>query len=414
MTIKNKNILISGAGIAGLTLAWWLKKYGYEPTVVEIKDSLPRGGYMIDFWGAGFDVAEKMGLRSQLGKRHYAIPKLKFVNETGKTTGHFNIEKMRKSVNYRHFNFLRSDLAEVLYDEIKNDVKFIWGTAVKKIEQNEDGVQAWFENGHRSQYNLVVGADGVHSELRKLTFGDEEQYEKYLHYYTASFTINNFLNDDQAFISYSVPGKQAGIYSVGHNRLSTFFVFQQEKKLEYDYHDIQQQKKILEEQFADAGWRCDELISRMNEAPDFYFDSVSQIELDQWSKGRVTLAGDACQCVSLVAGQGSALAMAGAYVLAGELRSADGDFEKAFTNYQDIMIPEIRRKQKMATKFASSFVPKTKFGIWMRDKISNLMFLPLISKWFAKRFLLDSLKLKNYSNTTIKEKNQLSTHAIML
>jgi 2-polyprenyl-6-methoxyphenol hydroxylase-like FAD-dependent oxidoreductase len=394
--MKNINILISGAGIAGLTLAFWLKKHGFNPVIVEKASSLREGGYMIDFWGLGFDVAEKMGILAELEKHHYNIPELLFVDKENNKTGGLNILKLRKLINFRHFNLLRGDLAKIIYDLIYEKIEFIWDTSIDKIEQFPDCLTISFKNGVKRKFDLLIGADGLHSNVRKRIFGQEQNFEKYLCYYTSSFTINNYLNKKDAFYSFSVPGKQIGIYSISENKLSTFFIFRQKEKLVYDYHKSDLAKHLLFETFKDTGWESKNILEKMDTSPDFYFDTVSQINMENWSRGRISLVGDACQCVSLIAGAGSSLAMAGAYILAGELKKTKGDFETAFQNYQKILQPEILIKQKMAKKFAGSFIPHSNFGIWVRDKSSNILFLPIISKWFLKQFMSDNVKLESY------------------
>jgi 2-polyprenyl-6-methoxyphenol hydroxylase-like FAD-dependent oxidoreductase len=195
---------------------------------------------------------------------------------------------------------------------------------------------------------------------------------------------------------YSVPGKQVSTYSTDEGKTTTFYIFTSPQKLSYHYADVEAQKNILRTRFADAGWRCKELIEGIDSTPDFYFDVVSQIKMDKWSKGRVTLVGDACDCPSLLSGQGSTLAMVGAYVLAGELKDADGNYEIAFSRYQSIFKPFLDKKQHIAEKFAKSFVPKTHFAIWVRNIGLHLMKIPFFSKMFVKQFLDDNLDLKDY------------------
>ncbi len=394
--MKNENILISGAGIAGLALAFWLKKYGFKPVIVEKAPSLREGGYMIDFWGVGFDVAEKMGLLPALEKEHYNIPELVFVDKNNNRIGSLNVYKLRKLINFRHFNLLRGELAKAIYQGIKNDIEFIWDTSIYSIVQEPDTLHISFKNDLQRKFDLLIGADGLHSNIRKLVFGREENFEKYLGYYTSSFTIENYLNKRDTFYSYSVPDKQIGIYSISENKLATFFIFRQKEKIFYNHHNSVSAKKLLIDNFKNIGWESNNILEKMVNAPDFYFDTVSQIDMENWSQGRITLAGDACQCVSLIAGQGSALAMAGAYILAGELKKYNGDYVKAFANYQKMLKLLISEKQKMAVNFAGSFVPGSNLGIWFRDKFTNLMFSPLFGKWFLKKFLQDNLILPDY------------------
>ena len=395
MIENNKNILISGAGIAGLTAAYWLKKYGFRPVIVEQAPQLREGGYMIDFWGAGFDVAEKMNLIEQLKEKHYHIPEIEFVNENGKCIGGFNIDKLRKLINYRHFNMLRGSLARVLYDSVKNDAEFVFGNAIASIDENEDSVSVTFKDGSKRNFDLVIGADGLHSNVRNLIFGSEDQFEIHLGYYVSSFTIDNFTGNTRIFQSYTIKGKWAGVYGIAENKLATFFIYKS-KKTGYPHHDIQAQQALLTEKFKNAGWKCTELLEKMPSSEDFYFDDVSQIKMNSWSKGRIVLLGDSCQCVSPVAGKGASLAMAGAYILAGELKRSSGEYSAAFINYENKMKPEAERTQKMGQDFAPSFVPDSDFGIWKRNFFTKLMFLPVVSKWFINQFLSEKLKLESY------------------
>lgn len=387
-------ILISGAGIAGLTLAYWLKRYGFEPTIVEKALELRAGGYMIDFWGLGFDVAEKMALLQKLGEAHYDIPELDYVDQHGKRKGGLSIIKMREAVNFRHYNLLRSDLERVLYDIVAPDVEIRFGQSIEEIEQDAREVRVTLTDGSSEPYDLLVGADGLHSNVREKLYGDESEFERYMGYYTSSFTIDNYLGDDRMFKSYSTPGKQIGLYSIAEGRMATFFIFKEEERLDISYHDTKAQKKLLTKVFKDEGWESRRILDQMESAPDFYFDSVSQIYLQPWSRGRTTLVGDAAHCVSLLAGQGSALAMASAYVLAGELREAEGNHEIAYRRYEELMMPEVLRTRRLAQEFADEFVPPTGFAIWKRNHLSRLM--PLMMRSFVKRFMETAVTLKDY------------------
>jgi len=394
--MNNKNILISGAGIAGTTLAYWLKEFGFNPTIVERAPALRQGGYAIDFWGAGFDVAERMNILPALDKADLQMVELVFVDEKNRREASMNYKKIKKMMEGRAFTLLRSDLAKVIYESLPQDIEIIFGDSISKIEQKPDGVSVTFESGNQRDFDLLFGADGLHSNVRCLVFGNEEQFEKFYGYYTSSFTVENVTNNEKEFLTYNVPCKQAAIYSITENRSATFFIFTSPEKLSYNYHDTQAQKQILRNQFESIGWKCKEILSKMDSAPDFYFDVVSQIRMNNWSKGRVTLVGDACDCPSLLSGQGSTLAMVGAYILAGELKEANGDYQTAFSNYEKIFKPFIDQKQQIAQNFAKSLVPKTNFGIWFRNLVIKLMFLPFLSKVFIKQFSDYKLKMKNY------------------
>ncbi|AHM60550.1 FAD-binding monooxygenase [Flammeovirgaceae bacterium 311] len=394
--MKNKNILISGAGIAGTTHAFWLKKFGFNPTIVERAPEIRKGGYAIDFWGAGFDVAERMGIVPDLKEADLQIPELTFVDENDNRKGGLSYKKMKELMNGRALNILRSDLAKVIYNHLDKDIEIIFGDTISKIEQHENELRVTFQSGKIRNFDLIVGADGLHSNVRNLIFQHGGPFEKYYGYYTSSYTISDTPISQKEFKMYNIPRKQAAIYSTNEKELTTFFLFTSPDKLSYNHHDIEEQKQILRNEFENMGWKCGELISKIETAPDFYFDEVSQIRMDNWSKDRVTLVGDACACPSLLSGQGATLAMVGAYILAGELKEANGDYRIAFDQYQNIFKPIIEDKQRIAQKFAKSFVPKSRFGIWLRNFSVRLMFLPFISKLFIKRFMNDKLKLKIY------------------
>jgi 2-polyprenyl-6-methoxyphenol hydroxylase-like FAD-dependent oxidoreductase len=394
--MNNKTVLISGAGIAGTTLAYWLKKFGFRPTIVEYAPELRAGGYAIDFWGAGFDVAERMGIVSDLNRAELNMQELVFVDENNKQQCALNYVKIKKQMKGRALTLLRSGLAKVIYDHLDKDMEIIFGDSIKDIEQHENEVAVTFQSGISRNFDLIVGADGLHSNVRNLVFGDEGQFEKFYGYYTASYTIENDVSDGEEFLTYNVPCKQAATYSISKNKSATFFIFTSPNKLSYSHRDMEAQKQILRNEFENIGWKCAALISKMDTAPDFYFDVVSQIQMSNWSKGRVTLVGDACDCPSLLSGQGSTLAIVAAYILAGELKEANGNYKTAFAQYQNAFKPFIETKQKIAQNFSKSLVPKSRFGIWTRNMFINLMFLPFVSKLFIKQFMDDKLDLKEY------------------
>jgi 2-polyprenyl-6-methoxyphenol hydroxylase-like FAD-dependent oxidoreductase len=394
--MDNKTILISGAGIAGTTLAFWLKKFGFNPTIVENSPALRKGGHAIDFMGTGYDVAEKMEIIQNLKAVDINFSKLVFVDSHNEEKGSMNYQKIKTFLNGRAFTLFRSDLAKVIYQSIDKGVEIIFDDTIEKIEENEKEVTVTFRSGKTRNFDLVVGADGLHSNVRKLVFGNESQFEKYYGYYTSSFTIDNISIGNNAFSMYNVPYKQVAVFSKSETSTTAFFIFASPEKLHYQHHDIAKQKQILKSEFENTGWKCRELLSGIDSTTDFYFDYVSQIKMESWYKGRVALVGDAGYCPSLLSGKGSTLAMVGAYILAGELKQANGDYKKAFEQYQLVFKPFMEKKQKSAQQFAKSFVPKSNFGIWLRNKVFRLMSLSIISKLFLNQFRDSELKLKEY------------------
>ena len=395
-TMNNKNVLISGAGIAGTTLAFWLKRFGFNPTIIEHAPELRKGGYAIDFMGAGFDVAEKMGITPDLEKADLDITRIAFVNKDNKVKGSMNYEKIKKILNGRAFTLLRSDLARVIYQNLDKETEIIFGDLIKEIKQDDEKVTVTLKSGVIRSFDLLVGADGLHSNVRNLIFGKECEFEKYYGYYTSSFTIDDFIDDGRAFSMFNVPGKQVAVYSLKEEKTATFFIFTAPGKINYQYHDDENQKQILKNEFINSGWKCADLLSKIDTTSDFYFDSISQIKMDHWSKGRVTLVGDACCCPSLLSGKGSTLAMVGAYILAGELKLANGNYKYAFAEYEKIFKPFIDKKQKSAQTFAKTFVPKSNLGIWLRNQAFKLMSFPFLTNILFKQFKDTGLMLKNY------------------
>lgn len=394
--MNNKNILISGAGIAGTTLAFWLKKFGFTPVIIEVAPQLREGGYAIDFMGAGYDVAKKMGLIPFLENVDIGISKVSFVDKNNHERGSMNYQKIRKLMNNRALTFLRSDLAKVIYSHLDSDVEVIFGDTIQRIEQREEEISITFRSGHRRSFDLLIGADGLHSTVRRLVFGDESLFEKYYGYYTSSFTIDTSLYDGNDFSMYNVPHKQVAVYTLNKKKTAAFFIFASPEKLVYDHHDIKTQKQFVIDQFSTAGWKCPELLSRIDNTTDFYFDSISQVKMKPWSKDRVTLVGDACYCPSLLSGKGSTLAMVGAYILAGELKQANGNYKTAFEQYEIIFRPFMEKKQKAAQSFARSFVPKSNFGIWLRNLAMRLLSSSLLSPLLLNQFKDKGLQLKEY------------------
>ena len=292
--MSKKRFLIAGAGIGGLTLAWWLKKFGFHPEIIEIAPQLRKGGYMIDFWGLGYDVAEKMDLIRDLSEAHYNIPKLFYVDDNDEKQGYLNLKKLRKRLDYRHFNLLRGELEEILYDHVKNDVKIRYNLSIDNLSQSQGEVEVQLSNGSVETFDHVIGADGQHSNTRSLVIGPEDQFDRFLGYYVASYTMDNFLDKDRIFYVHSVPNKQVGIYSIRGGELATLFIWKSDR-LEYPRKDDERKKDILKKAYQDMGWHTQKLLDEVDNSSDFYFDSVSQIELNRWYEGRVSLVGDAAQ-----------------------------------------------------------------------------------------------------------------------
>jgi 2-polyprenyl-6-methoxyphenol hydroxylase-like FAD-dependent oxidoreductase len=391
----NRDILISGCGIAGPAVAFWLLRGGYKPTLVERAPALRTGGYLIDFWGVGYDVAERMGLLPVLHEDGYRMEELKLVGRDGRRVGGFDVQVFQKATNGRFLSLRRGDLAQRVYDLVGDRVETIFGDSVTSLEQHADGVDVGFEHSSARRFGLVVGADGLHSNVRTLAFGAQPDAEKYLGYYTAAYSADHYPHRDEgAYVSYAVPGRQAARYAIRDDRSTFFFIFAEDRPLSIEQHDQAAQHAALRARFAGEGWECDEMLERLDDAGDFYFDTVSQMRLPSWSRGRVVLLGDAAYCPSLLAGQGSAFALAGAMLLARALGGADGAHEQAFADYERRFKPFIEGKQRTAEQAGGWFAPKTRFGLWLRTKTTYLMAgFPAFGNYLAARTFGDTFEL---------------------
>lgn len=399
--MKDKSILISGMGIAGPTLAYWLGAGGFRPTLVERAGALRTGGYIIDFWGLGYDIAERMGLLQALGKHGYNVRELRFVNKRGRRVGGFDVDSIRALTGGRYVSLPRSDLAKLIYDKIEGRFETLFGDSITQIEELGDGVQVTFEKAPARRFNFVIGADGLHSVVRELMFGREDEFEKYLGYMVAAFEVKGYQpRDEHVYVSYAVPGKQIARFAMRDNRTVFLLVFPADHPPNVEPHDEPAQKRVLHAAFDDAGWECPRILAALDGCDEVYFDRVSQIRMDVWSRGRVALIGDAAFCPSLLAGQGSALAMIAAYVLAGELTKGEGEPRTAFRNYEQLLRPFMADKQKAAEGFARSFAPKTQVGLFFRNKLTTAFTIPGLAKLALGRSLLDRLQLPDYTCLT--------------
>lgn len=387
-------VLISGAGIAGPALAWWLVRYGDSVTLVEKAPRLRTGGYVIDFWGAGFDIAERMGLLPEIRRRSYLVEEVRVVNRRGKRVAGFAAETIGRAAGGRYLSLPRGELAAVIFGAIESRAEAIFGDSVAAMENIGQAVRVRFESGGERDFDLVIGADGLHSEVRRLLFGPESQFEKYLGFKAAAFEAAGYRpRDELAYIMYTQVGQQVSRFAMHGDRTMFLFTFADADPSVPG--DLQGRKDLLRRRFANAGWECPKILDALDAASDLYFDRVSQIRMEAWSRGRIALIGDAAFCVSLLAGQGSALAMVAAYILAGELHRAGGDHASAFARYQNLFGPFVATKQEGALRLSSIFAPKSKMALFVRNQIMNLMRVPMVSDLVA-RDLVDKLALPDY------------------
>ena len=393
--MNGKAVLISGAGIAGPTLAFWLKAAGFEPTLIERAPALRAGGYVIDFWGLGYDIAERMGLATDIDRMGYHMRELRIVDDRGERVTGFGTKVFNELSGGRFVTLGRSDLSRLLFEKIKDTTEIIFGTEIVDLQEHADSVQVQFNTGDERRFDLVIGADGLHSNVRRLVFGPEDRFEKQLGYLVAAFEVRGYRpRDEDVYVIYSEPGRMLGRFALHADRTLFLFVFAADVDPLPAVLDLQ--KAMLRERFGDGKWECSRILGELDRTPDLYFDRVSQIMLDSWSRGRVALVGDAAFCVSLMAGQGSALAITAAYVLAGELAKARRRHEVAFGKYEELLRAYIEMKQRGAERFAGAFAPRTQFGLFFRNQVIKAFAIPGLARLAFGRDIIDTMQLPDY------------------
>ncbi len=349
-----KNVLISGASIGGPALAYWLRRYGFSVTVVERARGMRPGGQAIDVRGPALEVVERMSLGDQLRSLSTNMRGMSMVDPEGNELFSSTTHTLSGGdLSSPDVELLRDDLARLLFDAV-DGVEYLFDDTITAI----DGTRVTFEKAAPRDFDVIVGADGLHSNVRRLVFGPEEQFISHLGTNLAVFTAPNFLGLDhwQIFQQGDVVG--GGIMSARSNaECRVYMGFN--GSVDFDYRDVDGQRRLLAEMFADAGWVWPTALKHMWEAPDFHFDSMSQIRMETWSRGNVVLLGDAGYCGSPLSGQGTSMALVGAYVLAGELASnPDG----AFQRYEEILRPYVTANQEMALKNQANGGPTEEFG----------------------------------------------------
>ena len=385
-----------GAGVAGPTLAYWLAQHGHRPTLLERAPALRTGGYVIDFWGAGFDVAERMGLVPELQRLGYRVKEVRMVGRDGQKVGGFAATVFDRLTDGRYVSLRRSDLARAIYERLDERTTTIFGDELTAIEDGPDSVTVTLAKGGPRRFDLVIGADGQHSQVRALTFGDERGFEKYLGYDVAAFDVPGYRpREEDVYLLYTERGQQVGRFAMHEDRTMFLFVWADDGRQALP-SDVAGQRARIRSRFAKSGWECPAILDALDTASDIYLDRVSQIRMDRWTRGRVALVGDAAHCVSLLAGQGTALAMIGATVLAGELKLARGDHRVAFARYEDRLRAFIQGKQRSAERFASSFAPRTSLGLATRNLVTRMLGLPFVAELAIGPGLRDAIELPDY------------------
>ncbi|MFI6173170.1 FAD-dependent monooxygenase [Nocardia sp. NPDC051052] len=344
--MTNTNILISGAGVAGPALAYWLRVHGCTATVIERATAPRPGGYAVDFRGAAMTVLERMGILDEVRKRSTTIGDSEVVDTDGR-----HVVTMPAAIFAGELEVLKSDLTDILYAHTKDETEYLFDNSITAIDADADGVLVSFERGEPRRFDLVVGADGLYSKVRAIAFGDHVNYIHHLGLYNAIFSTDNFLNLDYAGRGCQLAsGRTANVFSTRNNTEARASLYFGSDPLDYDRNDVEAQKRIIAEHFAGDGWVIPRLLKDLAASSDLYFTPISQVQMDRWSAGRVVLLGDACACASPLSGRGTSQALIGAYLLAGELATAAGDYEAAFASYENQLREYVKTNQAGAVE----------------------------------------------------------------
>ena len=362
--MTKKTVLIAGASIAGPALAFWLNRIGHAVTVVELSPTLRLGGQGVDVRDQSIQVVERMGLMNIVRERRVDDIAANFVDAKNRLIGSLDLQAVQEKGGGAA-EIRRGELSSILYDATRDDVEYIFGDSISSIEQDTSGVDVTFERSAPRRFDLVVGADGFHSGVRRMVFGPPDQFVVFKQHYFAVTMASTPFAPKRASTLFNEPGRSVMVQAAGDGPSIVYFAFRQEDPLEYHYRNIAHQRQILRDAFQGVGWDTPNLLKQIDDDPHFYLDAQAQVVMPSWCKGRVALVGDAAHCASPFSGAGGLLALIGAYRLAGELFAANGDHVAAFRNYDVAHRPVVQEKQRHL--FTGMFVPRTWFGTKVRN-----------------------------------------------
>jgi 2-polyprenyl-6-methoxyphenol hydroxylase-like FAD-dependent oxidoreductase len=356
-------VLISGASIAGPVLAYWLTRHRFDVTVVERAPTLRKtGGHAVDLFRPAMEISEKMGVLPRIEALTTETDRLTMHREGRVRPIEVDLTKLVGVASDRHVEIMRDDLSEIYYDAARDDIEYVFGDSITSI--GHDG-EVTFERAPARRFDVVVGADGLHSNVRRLTFGEEADLTRFLGGYLAVVSAPRTLANLGEMVGHVGVGRLAAIYTADHlDDARVVFMFRSKEELAYDHRDSLRQKELLRDAFAGMHPQVDRWLEEIDRTPAFYFDAISQLRLDRWSRRRVTLVGDAGYCPGPAVGGSTSLAVLGAYVLAGELARAGGDQLRAFAAYELQMSEPVLRSRTFARGAARTIIPGSRAGVW--------------------------------------------------
>jgi 2-polyprenyl-6-methoxyphenol hydroxylase-like FAD-dependent oxidoreductase len=393
----NRTVLISGAGIGGPALAFWLARRGFAPTVVEVAPAPRPGGHAVDLRGAGRDVVERMGLLDAVRAASADERGFAYVDRRGRWTARMPADAFGGEGMVAEIEIMRGELSRILYEATRARTEYLFGDRITGLSEGEDGVKVTFASGTVRTFDLVVGADGLHSSVRRLVFGPEREFVRHIGGYTAYFTFPDPGGLDHWFLMHNAPGGLVVGARPERGGTAKAMLSFTSPPLEYDRNDAAAQQEILRQRFAGVGWLAPRMLAAMPAADDFYFDAFCQVHMDRWYQGRTVLLGDAGYCGSPLTGLGTAMALVGAYVLAGELSGSRDDNAAAFARYQREMAAYVKQCQTLPPGGIRGFAPGSRLAIRLRNASMGAMTRWPMRAVLAKQFQkADAIVLRDY------------------
>jgi len=367
-------VLVSGASFAGLSTAYWLKRLGYDVTVVETAKGLRTGGTAVNIEGRTVSVAERMGILEQIRSKRLNLERWEYKNAADVTEGSMVLRPEGALPPEDDLEVERNTLLGLLFELVKDDVEFVFDDSITALSERPENIEATFRSGARRSFALVFGCDGLRSTVRSLWFGKEAEYTHFLEQYFSITIVDKSLIRPNTAQMFNVPGKGV-MLNAYKDKTDIVFCFVSEKEIPYDYRNEAEQRRIISEQFAGLGWRTAELLQEIAGSGSFYFDKLCQVKMPSWSRGRVALVGDAAYCASPAAGKGGSLALDGAAALADALQKYPGNFELAFQAYDATFRPFIEEVQAETVRFGlEGLCPRTEEAIRKRNAFESDLF----------------------------------------
>jgi 2-polyprenyl-6-methoxyphenol hydroxylase-like FAD-dependent oxidoreductase len=402
--MNDRRVLISGASVAGPVLAYWLNRFGFHPTVVEHTAELRfgSGGHAVDLFGPALQIIEWMGALAQVSDARTRTEIISFIRE-GHRPIDVSAELGSEGVSERHVEIMRGDLARIIYEAGRDDIEYVFGDSIATLHQNEQGVEVTFDHGSARTFDLVIGADGLHSITRRLAFGDELKFLHFLGGYLAVFTAPNYLDLHQRMLGFGDVGRTAAIYPVRETgQARVLLLWRTPTQHDYDRHDVAAERRLIRGMFGDMGWEVPRLLTELEHADDLYLDSISTVIMDTWTRDRITLVGDAGYSPGPAVGGGTSLAVVGAYVLASELAAWSGDHLRGLAAYEQAMRPAVQQSQRIGPYVMKTLIPRSHLKVWaMAQAMRALPRLPAPARRRLTSFgggpaaMLDAVKLRD-------------------